>query len=105
MSSKNFSRGNTLFPVLLDHIHDNSMVLMLFQTAHNDNGRDSLNSTYADRDAAPMDCILVGLFGVDSILGPERILVTIELAVHQPGAAAEAEHGVPLSAYPDFVVR
>lgn len=62
-------------PVLLDHINDNSMVLMLLQPAHNNHRHSPLNSTNADGDSAAVDSVRGSLVLAHPELGRKGILI------------------------------
>lgn len=80
------------------------MILVLLQSTNHNNSHNSLDPPDPDRNGTAMNSILGRLLAIHAVLGAEQLLVAVELAVHEPGAAPEAEHGVALPLHPDFVV-
>ncbi|KAI6751869.1 hypothetical protein HG531_006565 [Fusarium graminearum] len=81
------------------------MILILLQSAHDNDCYNSLNASNTNRDGSAVDSV-VALVGVgDSILCSESSLIALELVVHKPGAATESKDCVSLAADPLLIVR
>lgn len=80
------------------------MILLLLQPADNYDGHDPLHALYPDGHPAAVDRVLASLVGPQTELGCEGGLVARELAVQEPAAGAEAQHGAPLALDPGLVV-
>ena len=91
-------------PVLFNHVKYHAVVLVLLEARDDDNGDDALDPCHADRHSATVDGVVLSLVGAHTVFSAEALLVGIELAVHEPGADAEAEHRAALSPHPDLVV-
>lgn len=57
------------------------------------------------RDTTAMNGIVLNLRRAHAEFHPERLLVAGELAMLEPGAGAESQHGVSLALHPLLVVR
>lgn len=90
--------------MLLDDIHNYSVVLILLQSTHDDRSHNSLNTLDTDGNRATVDRVVAFLLVANGKLGAEQSLIAIKLAVHVPAAVSESENCVPLSAHPALVV-
>lgn len=97
--------NSNLLPSPLDNINNNPVVLTLLQPTDNHNSNHALDALHPNRHGTTVDRIPGRLLGAHAVLGPEQLLVSVELAVQEPGAAAEPQDSVALPPDPILVVR
>ena len=90
--------------VLLNDLHDNLMIFLHRQPTDHDHTHYALHILHANRETTTMDCILARTLA-EHELGAERVLVSLELVVQEPGARAPAQDRSPLARDPRIVVR